>query len=95
MSRRDAGLIYHCVGVRIRVTGSGLLRTSLHDLGVESSTLHTITMQLATGKFGNVIANFKSQKMQVEVKTTSINERFKISNIMVFTKPSSTGYPQI
>jgi hypothetical protein len=51
-------------------------------------------MQAATNKEPVVLSNFTDQRVQLELKTTELNEVFNISKIVIFAKPVATGYPQ-
>lgn len=94
MPNREVGEILHCVGVRYRVNGSGSLRTTLRSYdNVESSSLANVTMAASTNREPTILANFRQQAMQLELKTTAIDETFKISKIVVFVRPIATGYP--
>lgn len=84
----------HAVGVRMRVVGSGNLRTTLYSLDeVNSSTLANIAMQATTNREPTILANFTEQRMQVEVKTTEMDETFRIGKIIIFVKPVAEDYP--
>ena len=90
----NEGLVQHCVGVRYRVRGVGNLRTTILNFDeIDSSELFPIPMESSTSKLPFVLANFNSQGMQVEFKITEIDEIFTISRIIVYIKPSATGYP--
>lgn len=92
--KQDEGLIQHCVGVRYRVIGSGNLRTIVKSMGSEESELAVTAMQSPTAQLPFRLANFRAQGIQVEFKVSSINEIFVISRLVVYIKPSATGYPQ-
>ena len=90
-----SGYILHCNATRLRVSGSGSLKQTLRSLdNVNSSALANITMASSTNREVNSLANFKDQYIQLEIKTTEINEVFRLSKIRIFTKPVMTGYPQ-
>lgn len=92
---KNSNYISHCVAVQMIVNGTGSLHTTLYSLnGLNSSALPAIIMSESTDKFAVALANFRSQRMQVEVKTDAINEYFRISKITAFVKPSASGYPQ-
>lgn len=91
----STGEILHAVGVRIRATGSGTLQLFMNSLdAVNTSQLPSITMAATTNKEVTQLANFKDQYMQVEGRTTAINETFNISKIIVFIKPYAAEYPR-
>lgn len=87
--------ITHVTAIRLRVTGSGNLKIALHSLdSVRTFNCVDTAMQVATDRIANRLANFKSQRIQIEVFTTAIEEYFIIGDITAFIKPISTGYPQ-
>lgn len=89
------GEILHHVAIRIRVTGTGSLRTSLHSLDdVNSQTLFPLTMIASTNREETILANYTDQYGQIEVKTTGIDEIFNIDRIIFFVKPDAAEYPR-
>jgi hypothetical protein len=89
------GEIIHFGAARLRVTGSGNLRCSLHSLDdVSNLTLPVIAMSAATDKEPVILANFNNQRGCFEFKTTAIDETFRIDKIMIFVKATASGYPQ-
>lgn len=93
---KDEGIINHCVSVRYRVIGSGLLLTTLetYDPTVNSS-LANINMSTVNARYENILANFSQEKMMVRFGTELIDEFFTVSKIIAFIKPTATGYPQL
>lgn len=88
------GEILHAVAVRMRVVGSGNLKLYLHTLDeIFTDQLPSIPMLGATNIEPTVLANFSDQRIQLEIKTTQINDQFNISKIIVFVKPVAQGYP--
>ena len=88
------GLINHYTGVRLRVTGSGVLKMNLYSLdSVNTVALPNLTMAATTAREPFVLANFKSQRAQLEIRTDEIDERFRISKIVLYMKPSETQFP--
>lgn len=89
-----SGEILHCVAVRYRLTGSGNFQTFLRSLDdVENVQLANIAMQATTNREPTILANFEEQRIQLEGKTTAIDETFTISRITIFVKPIAEGYP--
>jgi hypothetical protein len=92
--------INHINAVRFRVLGSGNLRLRLLSLPdssgdpIDTETLSSIVMSNNTAIEPTKLANFKQQRTQLELKTTEINETFKIVRIIIFGKAIATGYPQ-
>lgn len=86
--------INHYNAVRIRVNGSGLLRMRLMSLDeVDSQILVPFTMAPITQREPTRLANFKSQRCSLELTTTTIDETFRISKIIVFFKPVESEFP--
>jgi len=90
----DGGLL-HFVAVRYRVTGVGVLRSNLRSLDeVTVDPLPNITLSAATNREPTILANYTEQRAFLEGKTINIDETFAVSKIVVFAKPSASGYPQ-
>ena len=88
------GQINHYNGVRLRVNGSGSLKLRLLSLDeVRERVLLPLEMSTLTNREPFRKANFKEQRVQLEIKTTEINEVFVISSIIFFVKPSASNYP--
>ena len=88
------GLILHYVGVRLRVTGVGNLNLILRSYdGVKETELRELAMSSVTNREELRKANFKQQAAYLEFNTDTIDETFRISKIVVFVKPSATGWP--
>ena len=89
------GLLLHTGAIRMRVTGSGTLQSTLYSFdNVNSSTLPNITLASTTNREPTILANFTEQGAQLEVKTTLIDETFEISKIVIFTKPIAADFPR-
>jgi hypothetical protein len=73
-----AGLfINHFTAVRMRVTGSGNLQCRLLSLDEDNVVnLPNIVMTNAPGRYTNILCNMLTQRAQLEIKTTEINEVF-------------------
>jgi hypothetical protein len=90
-----SGELLHFGAVRLRVTGSGVLRPTLKSLDdVHTSTLPTLTMSATTNREPIVLSNFTDQMGCLELKTTGLNETFLLSKVVVYVRPSASGYPQ-
>ncbi len=84
----------HIVAVRLRVTGSGNLDLTLTDLNqVQTLNLVTLPMAATTRIEPTRLANFQSQRVRLEGKTTEINETFRINRIIIFAAPVAVEYP--
>ncbi len=92
-----AGGIYinHCVAVRMRVTGSGNLKVRLLSLDEEStSQLADVAMVPVSQRYANQLANFSTQRYQVEISTEEIDETFNLHQVIIYNKPMASSYPQ-
>jgi len=93
--RSSAGELLHFGFTRLRVTGSGTLRQTLYSLDdVRSSVLPTLTMSATTNREPLTLCNFIEQRAALEIKTTAIDETFRIDKIIIFVRVVATGYPQ-
>jgi hypothetical protein len=91
---QSSGDILHATGFRIRVVGAGYLRSNLRSFdNVRNATLALLPMATVTNREPAVLARFQEQGIQLELKTVSINEIFRISKIIIFAKPVSSDYP--
>ena len=89
------GQILHCVGVRFRVTGNGVLDLTLNSLDdVHTENLSGLTLAATTNREPVQLANFRDQRIQVYGRVTGFEEHFTISRIVVYVKETATGYPQ-
>ena len=90
----SVGTINHYNAVRMRITGAGSLQMRFLSLdAIDTQTLVPFTMAATTAREPTRLANFKSQKAQLEIKTTVIDETFRISKIIIFAKPVESEFP--
>lgn len=95
MAKSNAEFINHLGVVRLRVTGSGTLLTTAYSYGCsESHDLPDITLSAMGNRLPTVLANFKQQKMMLEIRTEAINEVFVISRLTPFVVPVEAEYPR-
>ena len=81
-------LINHFTGVRMRVVGSGSLEmTLLSQDAIRSVTLTPFTLALTARTSPFRLTNFVEQRAQLEGKTDTINEIFRINRIVIYAKP--------
>jgi hypothetical protein len=86
--------ISHFAAIRIRVNGKGNLQLSTHSLDdVRSKILVPLVMETQTRIIPTRLVNFTEQRALFEIKTTAINEKFRINRIIVYTKETFTSYP--
>jgi len=85
---------HHVVSIRMRVIGIGNMQLSLKDLDdIQTEVLVNIPMTLTTRIEPIRLANFQSQRIRLEGKTTELGENFKIQRILIFAKPVAVEYP--
>ena len=83
---------YHCAALRLRVDGTGNLQLKLIGPNdVRQNVLVPLTMVTLDSQTRDKLANFRSESIQLEFKTTEIDEIFSISKITFFTKPVATS----
>lgn len=86
--------ISHFAAIKIRLNGTGLLKMSVFSLDdVKSKTLVPFTMQQQNRIIPTRLVNFTEQRASFELKTTEIDEKFRINRIVIFTKETATSYP--
>jgi len=86
--------ISHFAAIRIRVNGIGDLKMTTYSLDdIRSKTLVPFTMATKTRIIPTRIVNFMEQRAAFELKTTEIDEVFRINRIVIFTKEVFTSYP--
>ncbi len=86
--------ISHFAAIRIRLTGVGSLKMSVHSLdNVRTKALVPFTMATSTRIIPTRLVNFMEQRALFQLKTTEIDERFRINRIVIYTKEVFTSYP--
>jgi hypothetical protein len=87
--------VHHIAAVRMRLTGTGSLQMQLNSLDdVNSVALIPFTMASPTAVEPTRLANFKSQRIQLECRTTEINEFiYKCNRIIIYAKPVEADLP--
>jgi len=90
----DGDTINHFNGIRVRVTGSGILRPTVFSMDkVRNKVLGTISMNSTSDRVAYKLVNFMSQRCLVRLETTAIDETFQINRITIYSKPTFTSYP--
>jgi hypothetical protein len=86
--------ISHFAAIRIRLVGSGNLLMKVFSLDdVRSKTLVPFAMLPGNRIIPTRIVNFVEQRASFELKTTVMDEKFRINRIVVFSKPVFTSFP--
>jgi len=95
MAKSAIGEILHFNTVRYSMVGAGNFHSYLRSSDdIRNLGLVDVVLQSATNRQPNVLANFKEQCAHLEGSITEINEYFIISKIVIFVKPTESGYPQ-
>lgn len=95
MAKATGENIHHFGGIRLRVTGAGILRPTLRSMdNTYSSTLATLTMSATTNREPTILSNFKQQRACLELKITELNDTFIINRIVIFVKPLYQSFQQ-
>lgn len=82
----------HLGAIRYRVTGSGLLRTTVIPIDSGSATLSNITMINASPTIEpHILANIMTQRYRIQVQTTSIDEFMHLNRIVPYVKSTWTS----
>ena len=85
--------LLHFGAVRLRVTGTGNLQMKFKSMD-DVRVYPILALPLTTnGREPARLCNVLEQRSRLEVKTTKINESFRINRIVVFVKPTYTSYP--
>lgn len=86
--------ISHFGAIRIRLYGNGFLKMAVHSIDdIRLKVMVPFVMIKATRIIPTRIVNFQGQRASFELKTTAIDEKFRIHRIVVFTKEIYTSYP--
>ena len=85
----------HYGAVRLRVVGSGDLDIRIYSQEqTRTRLIPSLPMESSTDKQPTKLMNFIAQRAKIKFSTNEINEVFKISRIIVYTKEIYTSYPQ-
>lgn len=85
--------ITHCNAVRMRVVGEASLLMTLKSLGTTEQIIEPFTLTTVTDIQPTRLANFKNQRISLEIATEEIDEWFKVNRIIIFIKPIFTDLP--
>lgn len=94
-SNQSAGEdILHTTMVRLRVTGVGNLKMKFYSLdNTREYDLGNMNLSLSPGRDLDRLCNVIEQRAFFEIKTTEINEVFRINRIIVYARPFASQYP--
>jgi len=86
--------ISHFAAIRIRLNGVGNLKMATYSLDdVRSKTLVPFVMSQNARIIPTRLVNFTEQRASFELKTTEIDEKFRINRIVIFMKEVFSSYP--
>ncbi len=86
--------IQHFSHVRLRVTGNGVFRMTMYSLDdVRSKVVPTLTLASTTRFEPTKLTNFVEQRVSLKFETTAIDEYFKLTRLIIFTKEYGSEYP--
>ena len=86
--------ISHFAAIRVRVNGTGELKMrvfSLDDMRLKQ--LVPFQMAFTTRIIPTRIVNFMEQRASFELRTTEMDEKFRINRIVVFVKEVYKSHP--
>lgn len=88
------GRIVHSAGIRFRVRGSGNMESRMWNLDrVRFQMLDEINLNIPSSRAKTLLANFQDQGIQIQFRTTRINEYIEMNKIVCFVKPVAESYP--
>lgn len=94
MAKSSVENILHFNGVRLRVTGSGNLKLTMHSLSdTVTQDLQNLTMVGSTNIIPTKLCNFRQQRALLEIKTTEMDETFRITKLVMFMSAVASDYP--
>jgi hypothetical protein len=86
--------ISHFAAIRVRVNGTGELEMSVRSLDdIKIKKLVPLTMTPTARIIPTRLVNFSEQRACFELKTTGLDNEFRINRIIVFMKEMYTSYP--
>lgn len=86
--------INHFNAVRLRVNGNGMLKMRIFSLDdAKSRVIADIKMSPNPGKLITKLTNLMTERASLEIKTTSINDYFKINRIILFSREVFSSHP--
>lgn len=87
--------VNHYGSIRLRVNGSGALDLTLYSYDEVNSDIQTpLTMAASTAVAPTVLSNFTEMKAKLRGKVDAFGEWFEISQIIIYTKPVASSFPQ-
>jgi hypothetical protein len=86
--------VSHIAVIRVRVTGVGNLLLKVFSLDdIKSKTLVPFKLQKAGRVIPTRLVNFTEQRVSFELRTSAMEEKFRINRIVVFAKQVATSRP--
>lgn len=86
--------ISHFASIRIRLNGTGNLQMKIYALDdMREKVLNPFVMAEKARIIPTRLVNFSEQRASFELKTTNMDDYFRINRIVVFMKEMYTSYP--
>lgn len=90
-----AQFINHFNAVRLRVTGSGLLKVKILSLdGASFQSATPVTLQPMTDRLITQLLNFRASHAQVELRVEDLDANFTLQGLIVYYRPLEVEYPR-
>ncbi len=87
--------VNHYGAIRTRVTGVGNLLMTLYSYDeITSDPQAPIAMSASNNTPPTVLSNFTEMAAKLDIRTTTIDEIFNISQITVYVKETASSFPQ-
>lgn len=86
--------ILHFGAIRLRVTGTGIVTSTLFNLDMTKSfTPNSFDLDNIDGSEPLVLANLNTQRAILRLETNHINAYFEVSRIILYQRPIWEDYP--
>lgn len=91
--------IQHFSHMRLRIVGSGILRSTIYSLDdIRSQALPNYTMAATTRIEPTILTNFVEQRARIKYYITDVNEEnptdwFRLTRVVIFMKDFGSEYP--
>lgn len=94
-STKKGPSINHFNAVTLNVTGDGELLLKLYSKKeIASLVLRSIVLS-ETDRSTTRLANFKKERVKLEIKTNELGVLFRLNCITIYYKPVALSYPQV
>lgn len=88
-------VVLHYGAIRLRVKGNGNLLMTLYSYDeITSDVQNPVVMNANNNTPPTILANFSEMAAKLDIRTTSIDEVFNISQITIYIKETASSFPQ-